>query len=384
MRAVKTSEVIVVGGGAIGASAAFFLAREGIEVTLLERDALASGASGAAAGMLAPTAEALAPGPFLAWATRSLAGFEALAAELLERSGVDCEFVRSGSLRLVFDEDEAAALRDRIRALEGSGLVWLDAAAARTAEPTLSDRVLGAAFTPEDAHVRSPLLTRAYAAAARRLGARIETGVEVNALRLEGGRVRGVVTADGRWDTPRVVLCTGAWSGVGGVWPDALLRPPVEPVRGQILSIEAPSPAPATIVWGAGGYLVPKRDGSLVIGATEERVGFDARVTAAGLAYLLELAPRLVPGVSDGTFLGAWAGLRPGSPDGLPLIGPASGVEGLALATGHHRNGVLLSPITGQLIADWVAGKGTPAEAEVFLPARFNEAAASPPRGGAA
>ena len=107
-------------------------------------------------------------------------------------------------------------------------------------------------------------------------------------------------------------------------------------------------------------------------------------MTAAGLAYLLELAPRLVPGVSDGTFLGAWAGLRPGSPDGLPLIGPASGVEGLALATGHHRNGVLLSPITGQLIADWVAGKGTPAEAEVFLPARFNEAAASPPRGGAA
>jgi len=368
---MKTSEVVVVGGGVIGASVAFFLAREGIEVTLLERDALASGASGAAAGMLMPTGEAASAGTFLAWAQRSLDGFETLASELLERSGVDCEFVRSGTLRIALSAEEASLLRDPVESLEGSRLEWLDARAVATLEPLATPDALGGVWSPDDAHVRSPLLTRAYAAAARRLGARIEGGTEATGLRVAGGRVTGVTTSGGVWSTSRAILCAGAWSGSGRVWPEGLPTPPVEPVRGQILSVEAPTPSPATIVWGLGGYVVPKRDGSLVIGATEERVGFDARVTADGLSTLLDRGRTLVPAVSDCTFRSAWAGLRPGSPDGLPLVGPVPAVEGLALATGHHRNGVLLSPVTGRLIADWVAGKDVPEDARAFLPSRF-------------
>jgi glycine oxidase len=369
---MRTSEVLVVGGGVVGASTAFFLAREGIEVTLLERSALASGASGAAAGMLTPFSEASGPGPFLTWATRSLAGFESLAAELLERSGMDCEWVRSGTLRLVFDAEEAELQRDRMARLGDIGrLEWLDAAAVRSREPAISESVVGAVWSPDEAHVRSPLLARSYAAAARRLGARIETGVEVASLCIEDGRVAGVETAAGAWSTPRVVLCTGAWSGGGGLWPGGIRPPPIEPVRGQILSLAAPTPSFRAMIWGAGGYLVSKRDGSVVVGATEEHVGFDARVTAAGMHHLLGLAPRLVPGLSGCTFRSAWAGLRPGSPDGLPLVGPVPGIEGLALAAGHHRSGVLLSPVTGRLVADWVAGKGIPEEAAAFLPSRF-------------
>jgi len=368
---MRSSEVVVVGGGAIGSSVAFFLAREGIEVTLLERDALAAGASGAAAGMLTPTSEAIEDGPFFLWAQRSLDGFEALAAELLERSGVDCEFVRSGTLRLAFDEDEAARLRDHCQTFSAARLEWLDAAAVRTVEPHAADAALGGVFAPDEAHVRSPLLARAYASAARRLGARIETGVEATGLRVGGGRVAAVETRDGAWATPRVVLCAGAWSAAAGVWPAGLPPLPVTPVRGQILSVEAPTPPPATTLLGAGGYVVTKRDGSLVVGATEEHVGFDVRVTGDGLRRLLDLGGRLVPAISDCTFRSAWAGLRPASPDGLPIVGPVDGIDGLAVATGHFRNGVLLSPITGGLVADWVSGKGTPEDARAFLPARF-------------
>ena len=371
---MRTSEVVVVGGGVIGASVAFFLAREGVEVTLLERDALAAGASGAAAGMLTPSSEASEAGSFFRWAQRSLAGFEDLAAELLERSGVDCEFVRSGTLRLAFDETEASRLRERAGRLPGVRLEWLEAATVRTVEPHAAPAAVGGLFAPDEAHVRSPLLARAYAGAARRLGARIETGVEATGVRVTGGRIAAVETRDGVWSTPCLVLCAGSWSATGGPWPDDLAPPPVEPVRGQILSVESPTPAPATTLLGAGGYVVPKRDGSLIVGATEERVGFDARVTAEGLRRLLAIGARVVPAIADCTFHSAWAGLRPASPDGLPIVGPIPEVEGLAVATGHYRNGVLLSPVTGGLVSDWVAGKGTPDEARAFLPSRFARA----------
>jgi len=370
---MRTSEVVVVGGGVIGASVAFFLAREGIEVTVLERDAVGAAASGAAAGMLTPMSETRGAGPFFRWARRSLAGVEALAAELLERSGVDCEFVRSGTLRLAFDDDEAERLRALRDGLAGEDvpLEWLDPDALRALEPHVSEEAVGALLAPDEAHVRSPLLARAYAAAARRLGARIETGVEATGLRLASGRVSAVETREGPWSTPRLVLCTGAWSGRGGVWPDGLVPPPVEPVRGQILSVEAPEAPPTATLVASDGYVVTKRDGSLVVGATEELAGFDVRATGAGLRQMLELGMRLVPALEGCTFRSAWAGLRPASRDGLPIVGPVPEVEGLAVATGHHRNGVLLSPVTGSVVADWVAGKGTPDEARPFLPSRF-------------
>ncbi len=366
---MRTSEVVVVGGGVIGTSVAFHLAREGIEVTLLERDALAAGASGAAAGMLAPRSEAVAEGAFRALAERSHERFAPLAKELLDRSGVDCEWERCGTLVLAHEEGEAASLEARA-AGEGVG-EWLDASALRASEAAVSPEALGALFCPDEAHVRSPLLVRAYATAARRFGARIETGCEVTGVRVEGGRITGVDSADGAWSTPRVVFCAGAWSGLAGVWPEGSTLPPVEPVRGQILSLDPPTPKLGHMLRGAGGYAVPKRDGSVVLGATEERVGFDARVTAEGVNQLLAIGRALLPGLGDATFRTAWAGLRPGTPDGFPLLGPVPGVEGLALAAGHHRNGVLLSPVTGEIIVDWISGQATAEDAKAFLPDRF-------------
>jgi glycine oxidase len=146
---------------------------------------------------------------------------------------------------------------------------------------------------------------------------------------------------------------------------------PIEPVRGQIVSLDAPSPAFAPIVWAGDTYLVPKRDGSLIVGATEERVGFDCRVTARGVCGLLASATALMPSLGRTSFRSAWAGLRPATPDGLPLIGAVPGVEGMWVAAGHHRNGVLLSPVTGELVADAVEGKGLPPDAAAFSPTRF-------------
>ncbi len=368
---MRHSDVIVVGGGVIGSAVAYFLAREGASVLLLERDDVASQASGAAAGMLAPVGESEGPGPLLPWGLRSLALFPELTAELRERSGVDPEYVPSGILRVAQSERESRRLRRAAESLGLPELAWLEPAEARAAAPQLASDLVGALWSPDEAHVRSPLLTRAYVGAAARLGARIETGAPALGLLRDGRRVRGALTAAGEHAAGHVVLCMGAWVPAAGAWLDAGCALPVEPVRGQILCLDAPSPAFSPIIWGPAAYLVPKRDGSVVVGATEERVGFDCRVTVEGASALLRAAPRLVPSLAGCALRGFWAGLRPDTPDHLPAIGPLPGVEGLLVAVGHYRNGVLLSPITGRLIADAILGKGWPEEAGVFDPARF-------------
>jgi glycine oxidase len=167
-----------------------------------------------------------------------------------------------------------------------------------------------------------------------------------------------------------VVLCTGADTRACEAWLGADTSLPVEPVRGQILSLDGRRLGLERIVWGAGAYLVPKRDGSLVVGATSERVGHDCRVTAEGLRQLLDAARDLLPGIAECSFLGAWAGLRPDTPDHLPMIGPAPGTTGLSLACGHYRNGVLLAPLTSELVTRGILGKGW-ADAAAFDPGRF-------------
>ena len=316
--------------------------------------------------MLLPFGEAHSEGPFLAWAERSLGLFAELCRELRERSGVDPEYEASGALHVAGSSAEAAALRAKAARFGGRDLEWLAPEEARDLEPALSPELCGALLSPREAHVRSPLLAEAYAAAALELGARIERGVSCEGLRSEGSRVLGVATATGPRDAGAVLLCAGVWTPATA--PFAL---PIEPVRGQILSLDSCRPPLRRIVAGADAYLVPKRDGRVVVGATEERVGFDRRVTAAGLASLLAAAPRLVPALADSAFRDAWAGLRPCTPDGLPVIGRAPALEGLLVAAGHHRNGVLLSPVTGRLVADLVLGKPLPEGAEAFRPERF-------------
>lgn len=357
------------GGGVIGCAVAWFLAREGVAVTLLERGEIAGQASGAAAGMLTPLAEAdpesAAGRSFLRWGRRSLALFPELVAELRESSGVDPEYRASGLLRVARDETEVRALRRRAAALPEAELTWLTGDEVRTWEPQLAPGLAGALHSPRDGHVRSPLLVRAYARAASRRGARIETGVPVVGLARERARVVGVETPEGRRTAGQVVLCTGSWTP--GL--DLGVTLPVAPVRGQIVSLDAPEPPFGAILWGGPTYLVPKLDGSVVVGATEERAGFERRVTAGGVRGLLDAATRLVPALAEASFRGAWAGLRPETPDHLPLVGPVPHVDGLVVATGHFRAGVLLSPMTGEIVRDGVLGKGWAEPA--FLPERW-------------
>jgi glycine oxidase len=370
------ADVIVIGGGVAGAASAWSLAREGVSVALLERDAIAGQASGAAAGMLLPVAESEGPGPLRRWGLRSLERLESLCPELRDRTGIDPEYVASGAIRVASSRPGAQALEERARELIAYGCEWLDTRALRAAEPQLSPASMGALWSPREAHVRSPLLVRALALGAEQLGARVETGVSVQGLVREGDRVVGVRTNAGEWSASHVVLCTGAWVVSAGEWLGLDRGIPVEPVRGQILSLDAPSPRFGPIVLGDDAYLVPKRDGSVVVGASEERVGFDCRVTAEGVRRLLDAAAKLVPAVADVSFRGAWAGLRPATPDGLPMIGAFPGVEGLVIAAGHHRNGVLLSAVTGDLVAGIIVGKGLPDDAAPFAPDRFIGAAA--------
>lgn len=366
---MRSPDAIVVGGGVIGASVAYHLADAGLSVTLFERSELASEASGAAAGMLAPICESTGEGPFFELATRSLDLFPNLAPRLRELSGVDPQYCPSGVLKVALSPEEAQHLREQAKRLSGWGLDWLEPVAAREREPQVTSQLHGALWSPREGHVYSPQMTRAYAHAASALGATLRLGAPAVGLLREGRRVTGVRTADGEYHAGEVVLCGGVWTRFCAEWIGAEL--PLEPVRGQILALDTPQPPLKSIVWSEEIYLVPKLNGTVIAGATEEHAGFDCRTTATAISKLLGAAVRAVPELEHCPFRHAWAGLRPDTPDHLPVIGRWPGVDGLSVAAGHYRNGVLLSPITGCLIAGALRGAALPDWAAAFRPERF-------------
>ncbi|MFI5267395.1 MAG: glycine oxidase ThiO [Chloroflexota bacterium] len=364
-----TYDVAVVGAGVIGCAIASELAVRGAKVVLLERDRVCSGASGAAAGMLAPQTEAQAADPWFELLLAARAEHESLACKLRHETGIDVGYRRDGVLRVAVSAGERQELRDRGNWQQRLGLAveWLEPEDALRLEAGLSPDLAGALWLPHEAQVQSPRLVQGLALLAQRLGVDVREGTPVVGVDMAAGRVGSLRTGAERISAGAVVLAAGVWTP----FMDGVKRLPVEPVKGQIVSgLQGAGCAPRHIVWGAGAYLVPKAGGELLIGATEE-AGYDARPTLGGMAGLVRAGTRLMPAIAGMPLNSAWAGLRPALPDRLPALGRLREVDGLFVATGHYRNGVLLGPLTGKLMAQLVLGEPLAHDLAPYSPARF-------------
>ncbi len=364
-----SSDVIVVGGGIIGCAAAYDLAKAGASVTLLEAGEVAGQASGAAAGMLIPPPWAAPGGAFRDLCRASLDLYPGLVDEVQAGTGIDVEYLAAGLLVVAQSEAAARALR-QVSQWSGGLLVdleWVESGPLRRLEPALSPTFVGAGYAPEQHHVNSGRLTLALARAAVARGARLRPGTAVRRLLTRGDRVVAVRTGDGDIPAGHVVLAAGPWTRTLARALGVDL--PVLPMRGQMLAYRASKVR--HIIWGDDGYLVPKGGGFLFAGATVEDVGFRPRTTVRGLAGLRRMARTLVPALRRAEVASAWAGLRPGSPDGLPLLGPLPGWRNVSVAGGHFRNGVLLAPISGRLIAQLVLERRPDLPLAPFDPGRF-------------
>jgi glycine oxidase len=360
-QSARGCDVAIVGGGLIGLNTAYYLAQRGASVRVFERGEPARAASWAGAGMLAPYSERVEDAPLLELCARSLALYPMLARDLAEAGGVDINLQLDGIVRAAFDEGERAELTAHAAKLRARGVACelLGREAAILAEPALGSGVTGALVISAEGAVDNRRLGRALSAACANDGVKIVSNVRELRVECDVRRVLGVRSSLGFTPATHVVIAAGAWSAaVPGVPAEAL--PPVEPVKGQMLALAMPRGFLRRTTWVPGAYLVPRQDGRLLVGATVERAGFDERVTASGIAKLLNAALAAAPSLGDFAVTETWAGSRPGSPDGRPFIGPTA-IDGLILATGHARNGILLAPITAQLIAEFVStGDATP------------------------
>jgi glycine oxidase len=366
-------DVLVVGGGVIGLGVAWRAAQAGMAVTVVDPSP-GRGASWAAAGMLAPVTEVHYGEQALLRLNLAAADrWPGFAAELEEAAGRQVGYRRCGTLTVARDTDDNAALEDLYRFQLRCGLQVerLRSRDCRRLEPGLAPSVRGGVLAPADHQVDNRALAGALLAACERAGVRLLAD-KATGLRLDGERVTGVTVAGGGSPAAAtVVLAAGCWSReLGGL--AAELLPPVRPVKGQLLHLRGPADDPLCRrnVRGLEVYVVPRADGRVVVGATVEEQGFDTRVTAGAVHDLLRAALELLPDVAELELVETVAGLRPGSPDNAPLLGPA-GVDGLVVATGHYRNGILLAPVTADAVAELLATGRVPAAIAPFSPARL-------------
>ncbi|WP_406412507.1 glycine oxidase ThiO [Streptomyces halstedii] len=377
-RAADGSDVLVVGGGLIGLVTAWRSAQRGLRTTVADPEP-GGGAAQVAAGMLAAVTE-LHHGEqmLLGLNVASAARYPAFVAELEEASGRGTGFRACGTLSVALDTDDRAHLRELHALQRRSGLAseWLSGRECRRLEPMLAPGVRGGLRVDGDHQVDPRRLTAALVTACERAGVVFRRGW-AKRLSVTADRAAGVVLADGaRLDADQVVLAGGSLSGRLAGLPEEVL-PPVRPVKGQVLRLRVPpvyapflSRTVRAVVRGSHVYLVPRADGELVVGATSEEMGWDVTVTAGGVYELLRDAHELVPGITELPLTETRAGLRPASPDNAPLLGPTA-LPGLHLATGHHRNGVLLTPVTGEVMATLLTTGDVPELAQPFTPARF-------------
>jgi glycine oxidase len=372
--AAAGADVVVVGAGVIGCAVALRLAQAGADVLVLERALPGQEASWAAGGILGAQMEAHGQGPMLDLSLASRRMFPALAEELKSSTGIDVRYRPSGVLELAFDEPSEHALLDQHAWQEPSGL----RASLVSATNLFKRKAFGAPrlglWLPDDGQVDNQLLTSALQIAASKAGARFRSGAQVRRLLAGVGlepRCSGVELYDGAAYAKNVVLAAGSWTGmIEGV---PLPLGAIVPVRGQMVALRPAAPLFSEVLTGAGGYAVPRVDGRVLVGSTVERVGFDKAVTAAGLRALLDRAQTLVPALADARVEDHWSGLRPGTADGLPILGK-SALDGLLFATGHYRSGVLLAPATADAIRDLVMNRASRFELKPFSAERFSHA----------
>lgn len=351
----STGEILVIGGGVIGLAIALELKRQGASVTIVSRD-FTEAATHAAAGMLAPQAERIPPSPMLDLCLRSRDLYPDWTQKLEELTGLNPGYWACGILAPAYHKDAVN--------IQSSESVWLDRATIHQHQRGLGSDVIGGQWFPQDAQVDNRSLAKALWVAVQELGVEIKTGITVEKIVQNGDRVSHLQTSAGNWQADHYILATGAWS-------QTLLPIPVTPKKGQMLSVQMPDSMPLqTVLYGSDSYLVPRQDGRIIIGATSEDVGFTPGNTPFGVQKLLSAAIRLYPTLQQYPIRECWWGFRPATPDELPILG-ASPYRNLTLATGHYRNGILLAPITGLLMAEFVLHQKSDALLEHFHWSRF-------------
>ena len=365
---MSARDVVIVGGGVIGASCARSAARRGLTVAVWDPGPLPGAASQASAGMLAAQVGSRDDDSMLALGVRARDLYDGLAAELRDGTGIDIGLWRPGALAVAFDETRADVLQAAVARQRQAGLRcdWLTGDEVRQNWPGIAPECVGALHAPEDGAVDPDALRHAFLADAANLGAELRPG-RVTGIRHDGERVSGVVTADGEVAARHVVLAAGAWTPQLTGLPRDLA---VDPVRGQLASLPWPAGAPQAIVLDGHTYALARGD-QAIVGSTMEHVGFDAAVTDEGLARLRAATDRLLPWLADRPFTRSWAGLRPMTPDGLPYVGPDPEIESLWYATGHGRSGILLAGLTGELIADLITQGETEVDWSPMGPREF-------------
>ncbi|GLB61652.1 glycine oxidase ThiO [Cytobacillus sp. NCCP-133] len=353
----KVYDTVIVGGGINGSSIAFQLAKRGLKAAILEQGKIAEKASGAAAGILGAQTELTEDGPLFRLACKSRSMYRSLIPELEELSQVHIGYRNKGMYKVAADKDQETELKRIIESQRKAGELaeWLSVEELTKREPAISAELLGAMYIPHDGQVQAYELSLAFAKASRALGADIYEYTNVSDFILKDGRVHGVKTSQGEFLAESVIVAAGAWSRE--VLEKTGLSLPLIPVKGECFSVSFEKLLVQGTIFSHGCYIVPKKSGRLVVGATVNVNSFDERVTLGGISSLMERAKNLVPDIEKAEWEGAWTGIRPQSADGKPFLGEHPLYRGLYIAAGHFRNGILLAPATGELMADIVEGR---------------------------
>jgi glycine oxidase len=366
---LNNSDAIIVGGGGIGCSIAWRLAQAGLSVKVIERNVPGSGASSSAGGMLLPQEESDGPGDMLNLMLKSRELYPAFSEELQSESGIEIEFKSKGSLKLLFDEEDEKLADECLEwhRREDLALERLTAGEVLDLEPNLGPDLLGALYYPTEGQVGNRKLVTALVAAARKIGVEFHNGEEMLGIRADERGVEIETSAD-TYTGQTAVLCGGAWSKEIGERLGFVL--PVFPYKGQMVQLQVSAPMFERPILHRGSYLISKPIGRVLCGGTMEKVGFDKRVTGEAIHSILDNALRIAPCLSDAELVDTWSCFRPATPDGLPIIGRIPNMSNVIAATGHFRNGILLIPVTAELVAGLVI-RGEEEGLAPFAPGRY-------------